>query len=275
MIGHHRSFVLARRLSSGADQRRWITAIDPANGDRASVSLERMNRSLDWAGCVNVRDLGGLRIRDGQPIKWRSVVRSDNPAYLTPDGWRAAALYGVRTIIALRTLGFTDDEPIDRSVPSGITIERVYIEDATDAAFKTRCVDNDHWLTPLYFREMLDFWPERCAEAVSAVANAEPGGVVISCGRGCDRTGLLAFLLLGLVDAVTDDIVDDWELSVERLKSLDPNYESKLHEVLDRERTSAAQVIRETLGAVDLEERLLGSGLSTQDLRLVRGRLTR
>ena len=233
-----------------------------------------MDRSLDWSGCVNVRDLGGLRIRDGQLTRRRSVIRSDNPAYLTQDGWRAATRLGVRTIIALRTLGISDDEPADDSVPSGITVERIYIEDATDARFTTRCIDNNLWLTPLYFREMLDGWSERCAEAVSAVAHAQPGAVVISCGRGRDRTGLLAFLLLGLLGVVSDDVAEDWELSIERLRSRDPDYEGKLDEVLDRERTSASESIRETLRVIDLEERLVGAGLSTMDLGIVRERLT-
>jgi protein-tyrosine phosphatase len=202
-------------------------------------------------------------------------VRSDNPAYLNPTGWDAATQYGIRTVVALRTLGSADDEPLERSVPSGITIHRVCIEDATDAHFKARCVENDFWLTPLYFREMLDRWPERCAEALAAVAQARPGGVVISCGRGCDRTGLVAFLLLGLVGVVTGDIVEDWELSIDHLRSRDPAYEGKLHEVLDREGTSAPEVVRDTLIDIDLEERLLGAGLSTRDLLLVRKRLTR
>ena len=160
-------------------------------------------------------------------------------------------------------------------MPSGIIIEHVYIEDGRDTNFKTRCIDNDLlWLTPLYFREMLDRWPERCAEAVSAVAHAQPGVLLISCGRGCDRTGLLTFLLLGLVEVVTNDIIDDWQLSIERLGSRDPDYEGKLNEVLDREQTSVAESILDTLRVVDLEERLLGSGLSPQDLNLVLERLT-
>ena len=28
-----------------------------------------MNRHLDWDGCANVRDLGGLRTRDGRAIR--------------------------------------------------------------------------------------------------------------------------------------------------------------------------------------------------------------
>jgi len=177
-----------------------------------------VDRSLNWSGCVNVRDLGGLRTRDGLLTNWHSVVRSDNPAYQNPTGWEAATQYGIRTA-TLRTLRSADDEALDRSVPSGITIHPVFIEDATDAHFKARCVENDFWLTQLYFREMLDGWPERCAEALAAVAQARPGAVVISCGRGCDRTGLVAFLLLGLVGVVTDDIVEDWELSIDRVRS--------------------------------------------------------
>ena len=84
----------------------------------------------------------------------------------------------------------------------------------------------------------------------------------------------MAFLLLGLLGVVSDDVAEDWELSIERLRSRDPDYEGKLDEVLDRERTSASESIRETLRVIDLEERLVGAGLSTMDLGIVRERLT-
>jgi protein-tyrosine phosphatase len=31
---------------------------------------------LDWEGCYNVRDLGGLRTADGRETRWGAVVRS-------------------------------------------------------------------------------------------------------------------------------------------------------------------------------------------------------
>ena len=67
--------------------------------------MTQYKRILQWDGCTNVRDLGGLISRDGRRIKWGALVRSDNPAKLTPKGWEALYTHGIRTIISLRTDG--------------------------------------------------------------------------------------------------------------------------------------------------------------------------
>ena len=41
-------------------------------------------------------------------------------------------------------------------------------------------------------------FPERSAAVLSAIARAEPGGVVFHCGGGRDRAGQVTLLLLGL-----------------------------------------------------------------------------
>lgn len=62
---------------------------------------------------------------------------------------------------------------------------------------------------------------------MAAVARADPGGIVIYCGGGRDRTGLITLLLLALVDAEPDEIASDYELSYERMRLLMPSEERK------------------------------------------------
>lgn len=107
-------------------------------------------------------------------------------------------------MIGLRTVGAVDEEPTEDQVPESVNVVRVVIEDVTDVEFYEERVRNGLWGTPLYFAEALRRWPERAAAAVRAVARAAPGGVVISCGRGCDRTGFLALLLLHLCGVSAD-----------------------------------------------------------------------
>ena len=47
------------------------------------------NRHLEWEGCHNVRDWGGLHTLLGRQARWGAVVRSDDPSNLTPAGWEA------------------------------------------------------------------------------------------------------------------------------------------------------------------------------------------
>jgi len=155
-------------------------------------------RVLVWDGCTNVRDLGGLRTCDGHMTRWGAVIRSDNPAKLTAAGWSALYAYGIRTIISLRTYGMAEGElNITLRHPDLVTVQ-VAIEDITDMEFVQQWVATDLWSTPLYYEDALRRWPERHAAAISAIARARPGGVLIHCGRGNDRTGIIALLLLAL-----------------------------------------------------------------------------
>lgn len=229
-------------------------------------------RDLAWDGCRNVRDLGGLETTGGGSTSFGRVVRADNPARLSPAGWKALHAHGVRTVILLRTLGIEDPEPDPALAPHGVTIERVHVEDATDPEFVRRCVDTGLWVTPLEWIELLSSWPHLCADAVAAVVRSRPGGVVISCGIGRDRTGLAAFLLLALAGVPAAVIAEDWLHSFPRLEG-DPLAQGEVAmRVLQQESMTAEQVIEAAL-ALDVPSRLLAGGLTLDDLATARALL--
>jgi protein-tyrosine phosphatase len=221
------------------------------------------NRKLTWDGCINVRDLGGLNTCDGRMTRWGAVVRSDTPSRLTAAGWSALQAHGIRTIVSLHTDGVIEDEPDAAPRPSDLTTIQVAIEDLSDAAFVQQWVDSDLWCTPLYYRDALKRWPERHVAAITAIARAKPGGVLIHCRRGYDRTGIITLLLLTLVGVAPDDIVADYELS------LDPQREA----LLQREHTSTREVLLATLAWLDIDAYLRSGGLSQADLAESRARL--
>lgn len=226
-----------------------------------------------WDGCLNVRDLGGLDTPHGPTLPHR-VVRADNPARLSERGWSAAWHHGVRTVITLRTVGAPDPEPDPALIPDGISVERFEIEDATDPEFRRRCIDTGWWTTPLQWSEMLQHWPERCAGAITAVARAGPGGVIVSCGVGRDRTGLVTFLLLALVGVSAADIATDWAHSNGRLATDPLATGLPVMGVLEREGTTALGAVEAAI-ALDVERCLIAGGLARRDLADVRARLLR
>lgn len=209
---------------------------------------------------------------DGGTTPFGRVIRADNPSRLTAVGWEALRTAGVRTVITLRTLGTTDEDPDPAMVPDGIVIERVDLEDATDPEFQRRCMDTGIWMTPLEWSEMLQYWPERCAAAVAAVAHARGGVVVISCGIGRDRTGLVAFLLQAVVGVTAEAIAQDWSHSTGRLAGDPLAGEMPVSHILERE---GSKVELAVLAAMDMgvESRLREGGLSAADLATVRNRL--
>jgi Tyrosine phosphatase family len=48
-----------------------------------------MGSRLEWDGCFNARDLGGLPARDGQRTRQGAIIRSDQLCNLTSEGWAA------------------------------------------------------------------------------------------------------------------------------------------------------------------------------------------
>ena len=223
-----------------------------------------MNKQvLAWDGCKNVRDLGGLKTADGRTTRRRAIVRSDTPSRLTAEGWAALHSYGIRTIITLRTHGMQEKE-LDFTPPfPDIVTVQAPIEDITDEDFLHTWATTELWSTPLYYKDALQRWPERHAAVFSAIAQAQPGGVLFHCIRGHDRTGIIALLLLSLADVTPDEIVADYELST------DPERD----ELLAREHLSTREVLLGALDGLNVDRYLVDGGASQEELASVRKRL--
>ena len=223
-----------------------------------------LNRILNWEGCTNVRDLGGMNASNGYKTRWGAVVRGDHPAKLTADGWSALYEHNVRTIISLRTHGLDEkDYPIVVPPHSDIQVLSVEIEDVTDKEFAEKWASSELWCTPLYYQDALTRWTQRHAVAIKAIAQAKPGGVLFHCKRGHDRTGIIGLLLLALVGVAPEDILADYELSI------DPERE----EILASEDTTTRDVILNTINQLNTKDYLLSGGLTQTDIDAIHSRL--
>jgi protein-tyrosine phosphatase len=237
----------------------------------------RPNRHLAWDGCFNARDLGGLPLAGGGTTRWRAVVRADALDGLTPAGWDALRAYGVRTVIDLRN----DDERGACAVgpPPGLTTLHLPLDGTEDREFWDVWDSGPQFGTPLYYRPHLERLPERSAAVLAAIAHADPGGVVVHCAGGRDRTGQITMLLLALAGVEPDAIAADYALSTERVTARctalgRPDDGPLLESFLTERGTSAAAVITETLAKLDVEATLRTAGLTDTDLAALRRRLT-
>lgn len=241
----------------------------------------RRDRWLDWEGCVNVRDLGGLPTGDGSRTAWRQLVRGETVQHLTAAGWATLEAYGVRTVIDLRN----DDEigPDAAERPDSVRTVRVPLDDVADTEMWELFESEGHGgLGPLYYPEFMRRKPERCAAAVSAIAAAEPGGVLFCCAGGRDRTGLVAMLALALAGVPADAIVADHTLTDDRICAFNAAHgrtftPSDFDYLYDERGTSPARIITglidgTTLGA-DLPAYLRSGGATDADIAAVRRRL--
>jgi protein-tyrosine phosphatase len=234
------------------------------------------DRNLHWAGCFNARDLGGLRAADGRAIRQGALVRSDGLHRLTADGWSALVAYGIRTIVDLR-----NDHEIGADLarrPAELSTVHVPLDDAADTEFWQHCWDNGLDGSPLYYQFFLDRKPERCAAAIAAVAHARPGGVLIHCGAGRDRTGLIIMLLLALAGVAPSDIADDYQLSTSRLAPAWSAWGLEdqgplIEDILKRKNTTARATLFAILESLDVSAYLRSAGLGDADLNTLRARL--
>ena len=145
-----------------------------------------MTRSLDWDGCTNVRDLGGVRLADGGHSRFGVFVRADNVRRLSDAGWAGLAEHGVRRIVDLRW-----PEELTRDPPRESEIEAVHISllgeldadfvDDVDAYMEA----NDpggYWAA--FYVLALEQYRDNVGAAIAAIADA-PGGVVLfHCAAG-------------------------------------------------------------------------------------------
>jgi protein tyrosine/serine phosphatase len=164
-----------------------------------------LTRVLHWDGCVNVRDLGGLPLRDGGETRFRVLVRADSLRTLTEEGRRALVAYGVTHAVDLRgDWELDEDAPSDLAVP----VTRVPIDPRGNPVL---------WTWPSIreaYEELLNDFRPQFAAAVAALARAEPP-VAVHCLGGRDRTGIVCGLVSWLAGVEPDAIAADHGLSDE------------------------------------------------------------
>jgi protein-tyrosine phosphatase len=238
-------------------------------------------RHLDWPLCYNTRDLGGLPAGNGKMTRWRAVIRSDILSRLTDTGQQSLLDYGVRTIIDLRSPGEVAKEP-SITIPDcdphldymNLPLEKYYphvsaLINQAKSRSEVYCI-------------ILDHYPDAVVEVMRAISKAQPGGIVVHCHAGKDRTGIVSALLLGLMGVPADIIAADYAESQLRLW---PLYEKILAETGEKDDadfwqkpTATADMMYRMLEHVDalhgsIEQYLRGSGLTASEIHQIKVRM--
>ncbi|WP_026547550.1 tyrosine-protein phosphatase [Paenarthrobacter nicotinovorans] len=228
----------------------------------------RKDRALRVDGLVNARDLGGLERVDGTLTPSGVFFRSDNVDRISPDGWQHVYEAGIRTVVDLRQPGERQKDTQKR--PTWLTTINVDLDGLENTGFWADYWDNGLVGTAMYFLPHLNEMPERAGAAVSAIVNAPPGGVLLHCMGGRDRTGIMAMILLSAVNAGTEEIVDDY-LETVRLGDIRAssdnrnNAESLLNELCERHGTTTEGAFRTALAGFDLPGFIKAAGLPESD----------
>lgn len=166
---------------------------------------------LKVPGLLNLRELGGHPTRDGGTTRLRSLLRADDLVQLTDAGTQALADYGVRTVVDLRWPGEVSMRPHPLARNShGVRYHQVSLlaSDETQWASLSGECPKEMWKC-----KVLEHTRPQLREVLEIIATADAAPLVFHCVAGKDRTGLIAALLLALVDVEPDAIAADYAAS--------------------------------------------------------------
>ncbi len=229
---------------------------------------------LDWPGCRNVRDVGGLPTADGRTIRYGVLIRSESLQYLTPEGVEAVRRSEVSRILDLRS----DREVGESPTPftgSPIAVRQRLADPADPEHGQPTMIAACTW--------MLDRRPTLFAAAVKAIADEPEGAVVVHCHGGKDRTGMVVALALSIAGVPRNEIIADYYLTQSRLapwleEQLAAEPDTSKHPEMIEFRDTRAESLTAILAHVDKvyggpEPYLRHGGLTTADLTRLRHRL--
>ena len=193
---------------------------DAAQETAVAETLEtEPDRWLRLDGVDNVRDAGGLPLRDGGRTRFGELLRSANLHYLTDgDVAHLVDVFGLRLVIDLRTA-----REIDRDGPTAVagrgveTVALSFIPEQGEA-FPEAGDDTDPLLRA-YLGYLVDR-SENVVQAVRLLGGPDAGPALVHCAAGKDRTGVLLALVLDAVGVEREAVIADYALSARHVEAM-------------------------------------------------------
>ena len=187
-----------------------------SEGDHVSASMERW---LTFEGLDNVRDIGGLPLRDGRTTRPGMLLRSASLHYCTPaDVDHLVDVVGLKLVLDLRT-----PREIEQDGPTAVAragVETVAFNFLPEQGRTLPETDDD---TDPLVRNYLGYLSDRGENVVAAVrllAGPDAGPALVHCAAGKDRTGVFVALVLDAIGVERNAVVADYALSAEQVEAL-------------------------------------------------------
>jgi protein-tyrosine phosphatase len=228
-------------------------------------------------GYVNFRDLGGHATPAGR-VRSGRVYRSDSLAHVSDgDVEHLVGERGIRTVVDLRGTSEVDAYPNDPLRAAGATIHHVPLFDPAGPR-PTGIVWEDATLADLY-RLILGSAGPKFVEVLQLIAEPANQPLVFHCAAGKDRTGLIAAMVLSLLEVDDDVIVHDYARTDEAIELLASRARDRAaavgHAPADRFMRAEPETMREVLASVrtdhgGFEAYVLAHGFTAGEVDLLR-----
>jgi protein-tyrosine phosphatase len=200
-----------------------------------SSGLHDPRRVLSVPSLHNIRDLGGYPTADGAATRWRSLLRADDPAQLTPAGLQALEELGLETVIDLRWPEEVAASPSPLPRRPRIRYRHISLLAQSQQTWGRLSGEGpkENWKCLV-----LTHVAAELREVLLAIAESTPGPLLFHCVAGKDRTGVIAALLLALADVTPEAVAYDYAVSAEHLR------EAYLTRYANRDRAEILEALR-------------------------------
>ena len=238
-----------------------------------------LSRSLNLSGATNFRDLGGYLGKDGRPVRWRRLFRSDNLAGLSAQD--LAVLAELRLSRSFDFRGVNERATAAYELPGvvqhSLSIEPTVVQ-SLRALMDTGERLNEHDAVALMqqtYRAFVHDNSSRFGELFSHLLDSD-APLVFHCTAGKDRTGFAAALILLALGVPRPVVMEDFLLTNSLYRRAGPSVHSdvpiEVMEVIWKVRgeflEAALQVVDTDCGGVDNYLAQIGIG-DSQRRRLI------
>jgi protein-tyrosine phosphatase len=175
-------------------------------------------RDVPLGNLSNIRDLGGYPAADGRRVRWRRIYRGASLHRLVDSGRPDLERLGLAAVVDLR-------RPGERAaggwpdVLDGIAVHPLPLLPDGWHRPEEGFASPAAYLSAVY-DELRRLGRESVRAAFGLLARPESYPLMFFCAAGKDRTGLLAALVLGVLGVPEEHVLDDYELSGDRVVAL-------------------------------------------------------
>jgi protein-tyrosine phosphatase len=192
----------------------WRPALTGSSHTIAGMQIPTRHLPLD--GSTNFRDLGGYVGRDGRPVRWRRLYRSDHLGALTPQDLSTLSPLGLARVCDFRGVHERSAHPC--TLP-GVAVHALSIEPTVVQGMQSLLAEGKA-LTPALTVELMqqtyrDFVRDnspRFAELFDHLLR-DDAPLVFHCTAGKDRTGFAAALILSALGVSLPVVMQDYLLT--------------------------------------------------------------